>query len=76
MVEAGDKAMMRAVVRRVHPDLFSAFPYEGAQNSESLKVCCFLDCQIPFNDDFSIVSLRGSGPQLSTLLFSFGFICF
>lgn len=38
MVEASDKSMMRAVMRRVHPDLFASHPYEGAQNSESLKV--------------------------------------
>ncbi len=30
---------MRAVVRRVHPDLFAAHPYERAKNTESLKVC-------------------------------------
>ena len=29
---------MRAVVRRVHPDLFAAHPYERAKNTESLKV--------------------------------------
>ncbi len=31
-----DKKLIRAIVRRVHPDLFSAHPYERAQNSESL----------------------------------------
>ena len=29
---------MRAVVRRVHPDLFAAHPFERAKNTESLKV--------------------------------------
>lgn len=29
---------MRAVVRRVHPDIFAAHPYERAKNTESLKV--------------------------------------
>lgn len=38
MVEARDKALIRAVVRRVHPDLFASDPYECATNSESLKV--------------------------------------
>lgn len=32
--------MIRAVVRRVHPDLFAAHPYERAKNTESLKVRC------------------------------------
>ena len=32
------KKAFRAVVRRVHPDLFAAYPFERAQNSESLKV--------------------------------------
>ena len=31
---------MRAVVRRVHPDLFAAHPRERAVNSESLKARC------------------------------------
>ena len=29
---------MRSIVRRVHPDLFSAHPRERSQNSESLMV--------------------------------------
>ncbi|BDA42157.1 hypothetical protein COCOBI_03-0420 [Coccomyxa sp. Obi] len=33
-----DKKLIRAIVRRVHPDLFSAHPYERAQNSESLML--------------------------------------
>jgi len=37
MVEVRDRQLIRAVVRRVHPDLFSSEPYECAQNSESLK---------------------------------------
>lgn len=37
-MQAEDKRMMRAVVRRVHPDLFAAHPYERAKNTESLKV--------------------------------------
>lgn len=37
-----DKKLIRAIVRRVHPDLFSAHPYERAQNSESLKACTLL----------------------------------
>lgn len=32
------KLLMRAVVRRVHPDLFTAHPRERLQNSEGLKV--------------------------------------
>ena len=31
-----DKKLIRAIVRRVHPDLFSAHPYERAQNSQTL----------------------------------------
>jgi hypothetical protein len=31
------RRLMRAVVRRVHPDLFAAHPYERQRNSESLK---------------------------------------
>ncbi|EIE20645.1 hypothetical protein COCSUDRAFT_18360 [Coccomyxa subellipsoidea C-169] len=30
-----DKKLIRAIVRRVHPDLFSAHPYERAQNSDT-----------------------------------------
>ncbi|KAK9846014.1 hypothetical protein WJX81_008468 [Elliptochloris bilobata] len=37
-MQAEDKRMMRAVVRRVHPDLFAAHPYERAKNTESLKL--------------------------------------
>ena len=33
-----DKKSIRAIVRRVHPDLFSASPFERTQNSESLQV--------------------------------------
>lgn len=36
-MQAEDKRLMRAVVRRVHPDLFAAHPYERAKNTESLK---------------------------------------
>lgn len=38
IMQAEDKRTMRAVVRRVHPDLFAAHPYERAKNTESLKV--------------------------------------
>ena len=37
-MQAEDRRMIRAVVRRVHPDLFAAHPYERAKNTESLKV--------------------------------------
>ena len=33
-----EKKHIRAIVRRVHPDLFAAQPFERARNSESLKV--------------------------------------
>ena len=33
-----ERKHVRAVVRRVHPDLFAAHPRERAVNSESLKV--------------------------------------
>ena len=36
--------MIRAVVRRVHPDLFAAHPYERTKNTESLKVRLVLPC--------------------------------
>lgn len=37
-MELPDRRHVRAIVRRVHPDLFSAHPRERSQNSESLKV--------------------------------------
>lgn len=33
-----ERKHVRAVVRRVHPDLFAAHPHERGVNSESLKV--------------------------------------
>ena len=33
-----ERRHVRAIVRRVHPDLFAAHPQERAINSESLKV--------------------------------------
>jgi hypothetical protein len=33
-----DKKLVRAIIRQVHPDLFTAHPYERTKNSESLKV--------------------------------------
>ena len=38
MMNVDEKKLIRAIVRRVHPDLFVAHPLEGAQNSEALKV--------------------------------------
>lgn len=32
------KKLVRSVIRQVHPDLFSAYPYERNRNAESLKV--------------------------------------
>ncbi len=34
-----ERRHVRAIVRRVHPDLFAAHPQERAVNSESLKAC-------------------------------------
>lgn len=33
-----ERKYVRQIVRQVHPDLFSAYPYERAKNSEALKV--------------------------------------
>jgi len=33
-----ERKLLRAVVRRVHPDLFTAHAYERQRNSDSLKV--------------------------------------
>jgi Domain of unknown function (DUF4460) len=38
MLNVEEKRLIRAVMRRVHPDLFAAHPFERARNSESLKV--------------------------------------
>ncbi len=38
MDPATERRYIRSVIRQVHPDLFSAYPYERAKNSESLKV--------------------------------------
>jgi hypothetical protein len=32
------KSLFKAVVRQIHPDLFAAYPFERARNSDSLKV--------------------------------------
>ncbi|KAK9861347.1 hypothetical protein WJX84_007981 [Apatococcus fuscideae] len=37
-MDAAQKQLLRAVVRRVHPDLFVGLPAEQEQNSEALKV--------------------------------------
>jgi hypothetical protein len=36
------RRLMRQVIKRVHPDLFSEYPEQRARNSESLKVS---DCR-------------------------------
>lgn len=36
-MEQDQKKLIRAVVRQVHPDLFTAHPFERSKNSESLK---------------------------------------
>lgn len=36
-MDSDTKKLIRAVVRRVHPDLFTAHPYERQRNSDSLK---------------------------------------
>ncbi len=38
MDAATERKLVRQIVRQVHPDLFSAYPYERAKNSEALKV--------------------------------------
>lgn len=37
-MQSDRKSLFRAVVRQVHPDLFTALPYERSKNAESLKV--------------------------------------
>lgn len=37
-MDSDTKKLIRAVVRRVHPDLFTAHPFERQRNSDSLKV--------------------------------------
>ncbi|KAK9817188.1 hypothetical protein WJX72_010816 [[Myrmecia] bisecta] len=37
-MNADEKKFIKAVVRRVHPDLFAAHPFERNRNSESLKL--------------------------------------
>ena len=37
-MDATQKRHLRAIVRRVHPDLFMNHPVEAARNSESLGV--------------------------------------
>lgn len=37
-MDSDTKKLIRAVVRRVHPDLFTASPFERQRNSDSLKV--------------------------------------
>ena len=36
--EVDIKLLFKNVVRQIHPDLFAAYPFERARNSESLKV--------------------------------------
>ncbi len=38
MDPSSERKFVRQIVRQVHPDLFSAYPYERAKNSEALKV--------------------------------------
>eukprot|EP01025_Chloroclados_australasicus_P055430 TRINITY_DN670_c0_g1_i1.p1 TRINITY_DN670_c0_g1~~TRINITY_DN670_c0_g1_i1.p1 ORF type:complete len:580 (-),score=66.70 TRINITY_DN670_c0_g1_i1:565-2304(-) len=37
-MDSQDRQFMRAIVRRVHPDLFVQHPFERQRNSESLKI--------------------------------------
>lgn len=37
-MDSDTKKLIRAVVRRVHPDLFTAHQFERQRNSDSLKV--------------------------------------
>jgi hypothetical protein len=37
-MDSDTRKLIRAVVRRVHPDLFTANPFERQRNSDSLKV--------------------------------------
>lgn len=38
MGEVDIRQLFKNVVRQIHPDLFAAYPFERARNSESLKV--------------------------------------
>lgn len=38
VMDSDTKKLIRAVVRRVHPDLFTAHQFERQRNSDSLKV--------------------------------------
>lgn len=38
MEDVDIKSLFKNVVRQIHPDLFAAYPFERARNSESLKV--------------------------------------
>jgi len=41
MEDVDIKSLFKNVVRQIHPDLFAAYPFERARNSESLKVRTF-----------------------------------
>ena len=41
MEEVDIKSLVKNVVRQIHPDLFAAYPFDRARNSESLKVRVF-----------------------------------
>jgi len=57
------RSLFKAVVRQIHPDLFAAYPFERARNSDSLKVRfpeskLFLEFRVIESESFSLVSLQ------------------
>ena len=47
-MEAAQQQLLRQIVKRVHPDLFHAHPFEMKVNSESLQVGWMLCCMAKF----------------------------
>lgn len=72
-----DKKLIRAIVRRVHPDLFSAHPYERAQNSESLMAMLYHrfhvlhqapgHCRLAYSEIFASSMLSRRFPTVTPL---------
>jgi hypothetical protein len=63
LMDSDTKKLIRAVVRRVHPDLFTAHPFERQRNSDSLKVCVLLCVQYAMlnSPPFTLVCFESRG---------------
>lgn len=64
------KKLVRLVVRQVHPDLFTAHPYERSRNAESLKVTIVANGAVATAQAPRLFSASSGGRSILTMLTS------